>query len=158
MDAFAKATAPSLDQPFGVPLWPLFSALWRQFRAFPPEDFRFEPGRTPLSTLGGTGAALVTYYAVVFGGRELMKPRPAFQLNAWFKVHNLFLTLLSAGMLVLFVEQMLGTVVRHGVFYSICDARGGWTDKLVVVYYVSCAGRAGRGGNARQWRGLTSSS
>ena len=137
MDVLSKASPPTLDQPFGVPLWPLFSTLWQQFRSFPPESFRFVRGATPMSTLGETVAALATYYVVVFGGRELMKARPALQLNGWFKMHNLGLTVLSAGLLALFVEQLLGTVVREGIFYSICDSRGGWTDELVILYYVS---------------------
>ena len=145
MDAFTKAlhvSAPSLDQPFGVALWPLFEQLWLQFRRFPPQMFRFVPGVTPMSTLPQSVAVLVTYYVVIFGGRELMKSQQPLRLNFLFKVHNLGLTVLSAGLLALFVEQLLGTVVRKGIFYSICDSDGGWTDRLVTLYYVSCAGIA----------------
>lgn len=65
-----------------------------------------------------------------------MRDRQAIKLNWLFKVHNLYLTLISGVLLVLFLEQLIPTVVRHGVFYAICSQRGGWTDKLVMLYYV----------------------
>lgn len=51
-------------------------------------------------------------------------------------IHNLYLTIISAGLLALFIEQLLPTLLRHGLFYTICDHRGGWTDRLVILYYV----------------------
>ncbi|CRK01531.1 hypothetical protein BN1723_008773 [Verticillium longisporum] len=36
-----------------------------------------------------------------------------------------------------FVEQLLPTVVRGGVFHAICDKEGGWTQPLVVLYYLN---------------------
>jgi hypothetical protein len=129
---------PTLDRPFGVELWPFFEKVWTQFRSFPPQDFRFVPGTTPMSTLKETTAVLVSYYIIVLGGRELMKNRPAIKLNPIFKVHNLGLTIISASLLVLFIEQLLPTVVRQGVFFAICNADGGWTKPLVTLYYVRC--------------------
>lgn len=67
-----------------------------------------------------------------------MKNRPPFKLNGIFMVHNLYLTVASAIMLALFIEQLLPTVWRRGVFFAICDHRGGWTRELVVLYYVGC--------------------
>lgn len=89
-----------------------------------------------MSTLKETVAVLASYYIIVFGGRELMKRRGAFSFNPLSIVHNLFLTVLSAGLLALFVEQLLATVVRKGIFFAICDADGGWTNRLVTLYYV----------------------
>lgn len=51
-------------------------------------------------------------------------------------LHNLALTIISGGLLALFIEQLLPTVWRHGIFFAICDERGGWTEKLVTLYYV----------------------
>lgn len=65
-----------------------------------------------------------------------MKNRKPFKLNALFMIHNLYLTVASLVMLVLFVEQLVPTVWRRGVFFAICDHRGGWTRELVVLYYV----------------------
>ena len=127
---------PTLDRPFAVELWPIFEKLWTSFRTFAPQDFRFVPGQTPMSTLNETSTVLVSYYIIVLGGRELMKNRSAFKLNALFKLHNLALTVISAGLLSLYVEQLVPTVWRNGVFYAICEKSGGWTEKLVTLYYV----------------------
>ena len=90
-----------------------------------------------MSTLKETAAVLVSYYIIVFGGRELMKNRPAFKFNPIFMAHNLGLTIISGGLLALFIEQLLPTVWRNGVFFAICNANGGWTRQLVTLYYVS---------------------
>jgi hypothetical protein len=42
-------------------------------------------------------------------------------------------------LLALFVEQLVPTVYNHGIFYAICDVKGGWTPPLVILYYVRCA-------------------
>lgn len=136
-DLFKTASLPTLDRPFGVEMWPIFEKLWTQFRTFRPQDFRFVSGVTPMSTFKETAAVLTAYYIIVFGGRELMKKRDAFKFNPLFMAHNLFLTILSGGLLVLFMEQLIPTLVRKGIFYTICDADGGWTHRLVVLYYVS---------------------
>jgi len=66
-----------------------------------------------------------------------MKNRPALKLNGLFMVHNLYLTITSGVLLVLFIEQLLPTVWRHGIFFSICNHRGGWTQPLVTLYYLN---------------------
>lgn len=128
---------PSLDRPFGLELWPIFEKIFVQFKDYRPQDFKFVPGKTPMSTLSATATMLITYYIVIFGGRELMRGREPFKLNFFFKVHNFYLTAISGILLLLFVEQLLPTLVRGGVFHAICHHEGGWTDKLVILYYVS---------------------
>lgn len=130
--------APTLDHPFGLHLWPIFSAAFEQIKGYPAENFRFEAGVTPMSTLPETAIALISYYIIIFGGREIMKNREPLKLNGLFKVHNFYLTLISGILLVLFLEQLIPTVVRGGLFYGICNEEGGWTDELVILYYVSC--------------------
>ena len=66
-----------------------------------------------------------------------MKNREPFKLNGLFMIHNLYLTFISGILLVLFIEQLVPTLWRQGVFYAICDHRGGWTPPMVVLYYVS---------------------
>ena len=127
---------PTLDKPFGVELWPIFDKLFSAVKGFSPQDFKFVPGETPMSTLQATATMLVTYYVTVFAGREFMKNRPAFKLNGLFMVHNLYLTIVSGGLLVLFIEQLLPTVWRNGIFFAICHENGGWTRPLVTLYYV----------------------
>jgi len=90
-----------------------------------------------MSTFKETATMLITYYIVIFGGREIMKKRNPLKLNALFMIHNFYLTAISATLLALFIEQLLPTIWRHGVFHAICDHQGGWTQPLIVLYYVS---------------------
>ncbi|PGH02868.1 hypothetical protein AJ79_07524 [Helicocarpus griseus UAMH5409] len=128
---------PTLDRPFGVELWPLFSKAYTAVAGFSPEAFAFNQGSTPMSTLKETVIALVSYYVIVFGGREIMRNRPAMKLKGLFLIHNLYLTLISGTLLALFIEQLLPTIWRNGVFFAICDHQGGWTRPLVVLYYLN---------------------
>ncbi|RMY52074.1 hypothetical protein D0863_14388, partial [Hortaea werneckii] len=129
--------APTLDRPFGLKLWPLFSRGYQAVMGYKPEQFRFTPGQTPMSTMQETTVALCLYYAIIFGGREFMKDRPPMKLNGLFKIHNFYLTAISGILLGLFLEQLIPTLVRNGVFYAICDYNGGWTPQLVVLYYLN---------------------
>lgn len=128
---------PTLDRPFGLQLWPIFEKAYETAVGYKPQDFRFVPGETPISTIKSCTAILVSYYIVIFGGRELMRGREAFKLNFLFKVHNFYLTAISAILLGLFLEQIIPTVARHGVFFAVCDHAGGWTDKMVILYYLN---------------------
>ncbi len=128
---------PTVDKPFGIELWPVFDKLFSSVKGYSPQDFQFVPGETPMSTLKATAAMLVAYYVTVFAGREFMKNRPPFKLNGLFMIHNLYLTVISGGLLALFIEQLLPTLWRKGVFFTVCDADGGWTRPLVTLYYVS---------------------
>ncbi|MBE7182117.1 MAG: elongation of very long chain fatty acids protein, partial [Terriglobus roseus] len=129
--------APTLDRPFGLQLWPLFEKAFELVKGYKPQEFRFTPGTTPMSTLPETAVMLVSYYVVILGGREVMKDREALKLNGLFKIHNFYLTAISAVLLALFAEQLVPTLARHGLFYGICEHAGGWTDRLVVLYYLN---------------------
>lgn len=126
----------TLDHPFGVHLWPHFSKGFTALTGKSTSDFELVPGVTPMTTLQGTAASLLSYYIVVLGGRQLMKNRAAFKLQTAFILHNFILTAISGVLLALFVEQILPTLFQDGVLVAICDARGGWTDELVLLYYV----------------------
>ena len=89
-----------------------------------------------MSTLRETTAVLVSYYVIILLGREAMRYFSPLKLNGLFKLHNLFLTIVSFSLMVLFAEQLIPTVWKNGVFFAICHKDGGWTDKLVVLYYV----------------------
>ncbi|KAF2111315.1 GNS1/SUR4 family-domain-containing protein [Lophiotrema nucula] len=134
---FIELGVPTLDRPFGLALWPIFEKAYEAALGYKPQDFRFVAGETSLSTLKACSITLITYYIIIFGGRELMRDRPPFKLNFLFKLHNFYLTAISGALLGLFVEQILPTVVREGLFFAICDHRGGWTDKMVILYYLN---------------------
>ncbi|KAF2646614.1 GNS1/SUR4 membrane protein [Massarina eburnea CBS 473.64] len=128
---------PTLDRPFGLAAWPIFEKAYETVMGYKPQDFRFVPGETPLSTIQICTTFLISYYVIIFGGREVMRSREPLQLSFLFKLHNFYLTAISFVLLVLFAEQIIPTVVRHGVFYAICDHAGGWTDKMVILYYLN---------------------
>lgn len=142
MDTAASATfyerlpLPTIDRPFGIQLWPIFDKAWTVVTGYPVSEFRFVAGETPMSTLKETGIFVILYYFVILGGRELMRNREPFKLKAIFLIHNFYLTAISGILLALFIEQLLPTVVRGGIFHAICDREGGWTQPLVVLYYV----------------------
>lgn len=136
LDSLKTIPLPTLDRPFGIELWPFFVKAFSAVRGYSPTDFKFVEGATPMSTFRETATVLIAYYVVIFGGRELMKGRPAFTLNVPFMIHNFYLTAISGVLLALFIEQLLKTVVENGVFFAICDHKGGWTKELVMLYYV----------------------
>lgn len=133
---FSQFPVPTIDRPFGVALWPIFNKAFEYVVGYPADEFRFEPGVTPMSTLKETSIFIIAYYAIILGGREVMRNREPFKLRTAFLVHNFYLTAISAILLALFIEQILPTVARHGIFHAICEAEGGWTQPLVVLYYV----------------------
>lgn len=136
LDLLNSVSRPSIDRPFGVELWPLFDKAFTAVAGYPAEDFAFVQDQTPMSTLKTTVAALISYYVIIFGGRELMRSRSPMKLNGLFMLHNLFLTVISSALLALFIEQLLPTLWRNGVFHAICTHEGGWTKPLVLLYYV----------------------
>lgn len=117
-------------------IWALFDKAFNAIVGFHPQSFRFEIGSTPLSTLHETTAMIISYYIIIFGGREIMKSRAPMRLNSLFMIHNFYLTLISGALLALFAEQLLPELLKNGVFHSICTWEGGWTDRLVILYYV----------------------
>jgi fatty acid elongase 2/fatty acid elongase 3 len=135
-DILKTLPLPTIDRPFGVELWPYFDTVFTVIKGYHPQDFKFTPRITPMSSMKEAASMILAYYVIVFGGRELMKNRPAFKLNRLFMIHNFYLTAISAILLALFTEQLVPTVYRHGIFYAVCDHNGGWTKQLVILYYV----------------------
>ncbi|KAH8654105.1 GNS1/SUR4 family-domain-containing protein [Tricladium varicosporioides] len=136
-DILKTLPLPSIERPFGIKLWPLFDKAFTAVMGYHPQDFDFQPRVTPMSTMKETAITIFLYYVVIFGGRELMRNRPAFKLNLPFMIHNFYLTSISGILLALFIEQLVPTVYKHGLFYAICDVKGGWTPPLVILYYLN---------------------
>lgn len=133
----AQTPSPSSGRAYSpIATWSVFDKAWVSVMGYHADEFRFVAGETPLSTLWETAAIIFTYLIVIFGGREVMRNRKPVQLNGLFKLHNLFLTIASCGLLVLFLEQLVPTLWRDGFYENICGADG-WTDPLVFLYYVS---------------------
>lgn len=83
-------------------------------------------GQTPISTDKAVATALVSYLAIIFGLRELMKTRQPLKLNALFQLHNAILTLGSGLLLVCMAEEVIPILWRTGLFDAICAVKS-WT-------------------------------
>ncbi|KAG4024936.1 hypothetical protein MFRU_077g00030 [Monilinia fructicola] len=116
--------------------WEAFDRVWTSAVGYPAEEFKFIPGETPMATLREAVSMVVLYYAVIFGGQAWMKNRPAYKLNGLFMAHNFMLTVLSGTLLVLFAQQLIPSIWKHGLFDNICGASG-WTKPLVTLYYLN---------------------
>lgn len=130
------ASAPGVIGPISLSPWANFDKAFTAIVGYPTEKFDFIPGTTRMSTFTEAAACCVAYLVIILGGREIMRNQSPFQLNALFKLHNLFLTIISAGLLVLFLEQMIPSLWKYGIYKNICDAPG-WTQPLVTLYYVN---------------------
>ena len=117
-------------------LWSAFDTVFSHTAGYKAVEFRFVPGQTPMSTGWETALTLSSYYFAIFVGREIMRNRPALKLNGLFKIHNFLLTVASGTLLALFAEQLIPSILNHGLFNGICGADG-WTRPLVTLYYVS---------------------
>ena len=118
-----------------MPSTPIYDAV----RALLPTSLRtsipsslliWQPGQTPLSTLPEIAFAVTAYLAVIFGIQAYMKDRQPFGKEQWFKqvflVHNVLLSLGSAFLLAVMLEEIVPVIRERGWFYSICGA-GAWT-------------------------------
>ncbi|WOO85761.1 Putative elongation of fatty acids protein 1 [Vanrija pseudolonga] len=101
----------------------------------PPKQFvEWIPGQTPLSTNKTVLVAVVTYLAVIFGGRELMRNRQPFKLKFLFQLHNVFLSSGSLLLLALILEQIVPLYWKHGFYWSICNPAA--FTKTLTTYYI----------------------
>lgn len=86
----------------------------------------YVPGKTPLSTMPAVSATLVSYLAIIFGIQEIMRDRPPQKLNTLFRIHNAFLTLGSALLLALMVEEVASIWVKSTTYDTMCNEKS-WT-------------------------------
>lgn len=132
-----RHTRPTFDRPFGARLWPTFEGAFEWIFGYERHGFKLVIGETPLSAFKDVVAVLALYYTVVLCGPRLMRNRKPLHLPLLFRLYNLLLVGSSALICLLFVEQMVPTIKRHGLLFSICELNGGFTDELTLLYYVS---------------------
>ncbi|KAG0645797.1 Fatty-acid synthase [Hyphodiscus hymeniophilus] len=128
--------APLVIGPISLSPWANFDKAWTVIMGYPAHKFKFVTGQTPMSTLTETVSMIALYLIVIFGGREFMRNRQPLKLNGLFMAHNLCLTVISGSLLVLFAEQLIPTLWRHGLYENICGGSG-WTPPLVLLYYLN---------------------
>lgn len=86
----------------------------------------YVPGKTPLSTMPVVSATLASYLIIIFSIQQVMRDRPPLKLNTLFRIHNAFLTLGSALLLALMVEEVASIWVKSGTYDTMCN-ESSWT-------------------------------
>ncbi|KAJ1926783.1 Fatty acyl-CoA elongase/Polyunsaturated fatty acid specific elongation enzyme [Tieghemiomyces parasiticus] len=126
----------SATQVFPVYLYDYFARGYELVTGHPADSFEYVRGETPLSTNRESFAIMMAYFVVIFGGQVVMKNFKPIRANFLFQLHNFVLTVISGGLLLLFLEQIVPIVREHGVFYSVCNS-GAWTQPLELLYYLN---------------------
>ncbi|KAJ1679541.1 Fatty acyl-CoA elongase/Polyunsaturated fatty acid specific elongation enzyme, partial [Spiromyces aspiralis] len=101
-----------------------------------PDHWRWEPGLTPLSTWHSVLAGFAGYLAMVFGGKHIMRSLPPFRSRTADMLHNAFLTLASAFLFALYIEELLPVWRLHGIVPALCHPDS-WSPRLVFLHYLN---------------------
>jgi fatty acid elongase 3 len=86
----------------------------------PPHLVSWIPGKSWLSTDSDVFSAVVSYLAVIYGLREVMKIQKPHTLTGITQAYNIVLSLSSLLLLVLILEEILSVIRQNGLFFSIC--------------------------------------
>lgn len=78
----------------------------------------------------------IAYFTIIFGGRAVMTNYKPLPCKSVFQLHNVLLTLVSAGLWLLLAEQLFPQLYRHGLYYTLCSEKA-WTPQLELIYYLN---------------------
>jgi len=101
--------------------------------AVPKHLTSWKAGITPLSTTPVVVSVMAAYLTTIFTIQYLMRDKQPYILLTWFRAHNIILSLGSALLLALMLEEIVPIVLQHGLRYAICDTAA-WTPRLEFYY------------------------
>eukprot|EP01104_Vermistella_antarctica_P005319 TRINITY_DN157_c1_g1_i1.p1 TRINITY_DN157_c1_g1~~TRINITY_DN157_c1_g1_i1.p1 ORF type:complete len:324 (+),score=70.42 TRINITY_DN157_c1_g1_i1:154-1125(+) len=101
------------------------------------DDFDFVPGVSYQSTHVQLALGMLGYMSLLFVLEKLMKDRPPMTFKWIFAIHNLFLSLVSAVLLGLILENIVPRIWANGFTWSLChkDIFDGRLDFYIYLNY-----------------------
>ncbi|KAI8058023.1 fatty acid elongase [Syncephalis plumigaleata] len=127
-------TASSISS--GFSLFDMLAPVYTMLIGNHPDNFRFKIGTTPLSTWTEVILVGVGYLAVIFGIQAMMRNREPISFPLLSRLHNLALSVGSAVLLALILEQAVPMVLTKGFGWAICE-QDAWTSRLELLYYIN---------------------
>ncbi|KAJ1849885.1 Fatty acyl-CoA elongase/Polyunsaturated fatty acid specific elongation enzyme [Coemansia sp. RSA 2703] len=134
--AAAAASSAPVQAPFNILSPDAWLSAAYSAAGYDKSQWRWVNGQSYLSTWQEVGLGMVVYLGTIFGIQFLMRSHKGFKLKRLTQIHNLFLTVASLALLVLFVEELIPIISEGGLFYAVCDERA-WTQRLEVLYYLN---------------------
>ncbi|KAJ3030782.1 hypothetical protein HDV00_008722 [Rhizophlyctis rosea] len=119
-----------------TPINDLFTKASLALTGYSPDQFVFE--NAPLSTRKEAAQWSIAYLAIVLGGQQIMRAsvQKPISIKPIFFLHNAMLSIVSAGLLLLFLELVIPDLLKNGLMWSICH-EDAWSSRLELLFYIN---------------------